>query len=474
MNMTMNPRAKYLVFLLLAFLSLASFALPGGYSIHFRVRGLRDTTCLIANYYGNGTYVYDTLKVDETGKFVLSAPDTLPKGIYIVVLTEKSYFEFIINNDREFSIETEKGDLLGKMKITGSPENTLFYKYLDYNRQKYTEVQDLQNLLKKVAGKKDSVALVNDKITSISNEMNRYRLELVDKNPGSFVAFFINVMKEPEVPEAPLLPNGRKDSTFYYRYYRSHFWDGTDFTDERLLRTPVFHNKLVKYFDKVVIQNPDSIIRESDILVDKSRPDPEMFKYLVWFCTNHYENATIMGFDRIFVHVVDRYYITNEAKWVNKTSLENLIKKANRLRPLLLGAVAPDMIMTDTSNRLVSMYSIRARFLILFFWDPDCGHCELEIPKLREFVDQNREKYGLEVFSVCSDTSLVKWKNTILKKGMNWINVDGPRALTGDYHEQYDVSTTPVIYILNERKEILAKNIRTEQVTEFIRNYTGK
>ncbi len=474
MKRSIYQGARVALLFILFILPLISYAAPAGYSIRFRIAGLRDTTCLIANYYGNGTYVYDTLKVDENGKFMLNAPDTLPKGIYIVVITDKLYFEFIVNNDRNFSMETEKPDLMGNMKITGSPENTLFYKYLSYNQEKFRESQKYQDLMKKSANNKDSVKMMNEKIQGITAEMNRYRLDLVKKYPESFVAFFINAMKEPEVPDAPILPNGRKDSTFYYRYYSGHFWEGTDFTDSRLLRTPVFHSKLVRYFDKVLIQNPDTIIRHADLLIEQSRPNPEMFKYLVWFCTNHYENPSIMGFDKIFVHVVDRYYVTNQAKWVNKTSLDNLIKKANRIRPLLLGTVAPNMIMTDTNNQLVSMYSVKARFLILFFWDPDCGHCELEIPKLKEYVDQNREKYDLQVFSVCSDTSVVKWKSAIRKKGMNWINVDGPRTLTGDYHEQYDVSTTPVIYILNNRKEIIAKNIRPEQVADFIRNYSEK
>ncbi|HTX88157.1 MAG TPA: DUF5106 domain-containing protein, partial [Bacteroidales bacterium] len=396
--------------------ALSSPAFAGGYHITFRIHGLKDTTCLIANYYANGTYVHDTLRSDPAGKVVFSAPDTLPKGIYIVVLTEKSYFEFIVNNDKEFTMETDRDNLLGKMKITGSPENTLFYRYLAYNREKYREVEQLQDKLKKVSGNKDSAARINQKIQDISAEMNRYRLDLVNKNPGSFVAFFINAMKEPDVPEAPLLPNGRKDSTFSYRYFHAHFWDGTDFTDDRLLRTPVFHNKMVKYFDKVVIQNPDSIIAECDRMIEKCRPNPEMFKYMVWFCTNHYENPEIMGFDKIFVHIIDRYYLTHEANWVNQAAMENLVKKANRLRPLLLGSVAPNMIMTDTSNQLVSLYSIKSPILILFFWDPDCGHCELEIPKLKDFVDKNAEKYGIKVFSVCSDSSLVKWKSAIRKK----------------------------------------------------------
>ena len=447
---------------------LSSRGMAEGYLIRFRVAGIHDTTCLIANYYGNGTYIYDTLKVDATGRFTFRAPADIPKGIYIAVITDKSYFEFIVNNDHDFSMETRLPDLSGNMKISSSPENSLFYDYIHYNRKKFQEIQHLQARQKTLEWNPDSLAVNIRQIEAINEEVVRYKLDLAGRYPGSFVALLIGLMKEPVVPEIPVLPNGRKDSTFASRYYREHFWDGMDFTDDRVLRTPVFHNKLVKYFDKVLPQNPDTIIRVSDLLIEKSRPNPEMFKYLVWFTTNHYENSEIMGFDKIFVHAIDRYYITNEATWVKKSDLDNLVRKANRIRPLLIGTMAPNMIMADTNGQLVSMYSIRATYLILLFWDPDCGHCETEIPKLKELYDQKKSEYGMEIFAVCSDSSLTKWKSSIRKKGMNWINVDGPRTLTGDYHTQYDITTTPVIYILNNRKEILAKNLTSDQVRQFI------
>ena len=62
------------------------------------------------------------------------------------------------------------------------------------------------------------------------------------------------------------------------------------------------------------------------------------------------------------------------------------------------------------------MHNLNADYLLLLFWDPDCGHCEKEIPKLKEFYDEYKEKYNLEIFSVCSDTSLVKWKKAIKKR----------------------------------------------------------
>jgi thiol-disulfide isomerase/thioredoxin len=281
-------------------------------------------------------------------------------------------------------------------------------------------------------------------------------------------------MREPEISDFPTLPDGRRDSAAAYQYFKAHFWDGTDFTDDRLLRTPVFHNKLKKYYNEIVIQQTDTIIREVDLMIEKCRPNPEMFKYVIWFTTYTYENNEIMGFDKIFVHIVDKYYVTGQTTWITNDIKEKIIKKANKIRPLLIGEKAPNMIMLDTNNQLVSMHHINAKYLILLFWDPDCSHCETEIPIIANFYNENKEKYGLEIFAVCSDTSITKWKAGIKKKKMNWINVDGPRTVTGDFHPQYDIISTPVIYLLNEKKEIIAKRLSAIKIGFFLENYIKK
>jgi peroxiredoxin len=458
------------IFVLFSVIGDAAFA-QEGYNIKFKITGLKDTTCIVANYYGNGTYVKDTLKVDGAGRCTFRAPDSLPRGVYILVITDKNYFEFIVNNDKKFSIETEASDPEGHLKVTGSPENTLFYDYLKYNREQYAVMQSLQSRYQKNGGNSDSLNYLKKQIIALNDSTINYKLEVVKNHPQSFLAFMINAMKEPAVPEPPTLPNGRIDSTFGYRYFKAHFWDDTDFTDDRLLRTPVFHNKLKRYFDQVVMQLPDSIIPEIDRMAEKARPNREVFKYIVWFSTWHYENSEVMGFDEIFVHVVDTYYATGQAYWTTGTTLENLVNKAKKLKPILIGNVAPNMVMMDTSGQLVSMQSIQANILILLFWDPDCGHCVEEIPRIREFYDQYKKEYGVEVFAVCSDTSMVKMKREIRKRDMHWINVDGPRSLTGNYHDQYDIKTTPVLFILNRNKVIIAKQLKTDQIATFVKNY---
>jgi len=416
-------------------------------------------------------HIKDTLKVDGSGRCTYKAPADLPRGLYVLAITDKIFFDFVINNDHKFSMETSKADPQKKMVIRDSPENTLFYEYLNTTRDQYDRIQALDNRAKALEGQKDSLKVLSDRAAVINKELIAYKLGIARNHPESFTALLINAMREPDVPEPPMLPNGRPDSTFAYKYYKAHYWDGTDFTDDRFLRTPVFHNKLKKYFENVVVQSPDSIIREADDLIERSRPNAEMFKYLIWFTTYKYENHEIMGFDKIFVHLVDKYYVTGQTTWITKDVNEKIIKKANKIRPLLIGQVAPNMIMQDTSLRLVSMQSISAAYLLLLFWDPDCGHCEKEIPVLKEAYDQMKEKYKLEIFAICSDTSVVKWKNAIRKKHMTWINVDGPRTLTGDYHEQYDIISTPVIYILDRNKMIIAKRLPADKIASFIESY---
>ena len=445
-----------------------------GYKIQFHITGLKDTICLIANYYGNGTYIKDTIKLDKSGRCTYIAPADLPKGIYIFIINDKNYFDFIMNNDQRFSMEADKSGPLKTMVVKGSPENSLFYDYLKFNKKEYDNVKRFQKDLDKHSKNADSAKALNDSINKINNIIIQYKLNIVKEHPDSFLAFMVNIMKEPEIPEIPTLPNGSKDSTFAYRYFRYHFWDDVSFTDDRALRTPVFHTKLVKYFDKVLPQSPDTIISEADYLIEKSRINPEMFKYMVWFVTRQYENSEIMGYDKIFVHVVNKYYVTNETYWVNETVQKEIIKKSAKMEGLLIGKRPPNMIMQDTSLQLVSMYNVNAKTLLILFWDPECGHCVQEIPKLKSFYDENRKKYDLEIFAVCSDSSLVKMKNYIKAKNMNWINVNGPRTLTGEFHGQYDITSTPVIYILNEKKEIIAKRLTVDQIEKFLENYYRK
>ncbi len=463
-------RIKSLVWLTVILLSvLYSNVRADGYKIKIRIKGIQDTVCYLANYYGDKTYLTDTAIVDSKGKFIFEGDTTLPGGIYIVAgQSNNKYFEFIIDKEQKFSVSTEVTDINGKMKFENSRDNKLFFEYIKNNMVNRMEIESLKKSKSQIL-QPDSLKSIDKQIDEINTLLYAYQQKVISENPGSFVSIVLKAMQEPEVIDIPILENGREDSVYKYQYYKQHFWDNFDLSDDRLLRTPLFHKRLERYFANILYQHPDTIIKEADIYINKTRENKEVFKYSVWFLTYKFETSKIMGFDEIFVHMVDTYYTTGEAYWSDSTVVASLSKRADALRPILIGGTAPDLILIDTNYSFLSLHYSPADYILLLFYEIDCNHCKKEINKLKAWYENN--DLGLQVFAVNTDTSLVKWKKFIVDNDLKWINVNGTRSITPDYHQLYDIRTTPTFFLMDQKKKIIAKRLKTEQLIPFLENY---
>lgn len=447
----------------------------GGYSIKGKIKGWKDTICFLGNNYGDKKYVKDTTRIDKNGNFVFTGKEKLPGGIYLIILPNKVYYELLIDKEQDFYVETDTADMVKNMKIKDSEDNVQFYKYLNFISAKQKEAEPMRKRIAKLredtvaaaTTKKDSIKILQDKLSAIDKEVMTYQDDFGKDHPASFLSVILKAQKDPVIPETPLLPNGRKDSTFPYHYYKNHYWDNLNLADDRLLRTPIFHAKLKNYLDKVILQHPDSIIKESDMLVGKTAGNKEMFKYIVWHTTSTYETSSIMGMDAVFVHEVEQYYITGKAYWVDSVNTQKIIHRGMTLKPLLLEKPSPPIIMQDSSDKNISLYEVKAKYTVLIFWDPDCGHCQKVVPKLKEAYDKTLKAKGVTVFAVDIEDNAAKWKKFIIEKKLDWINCH-------DKYKQYylrelfDIYSTPVIYLLDENKKIKAKRIDADQIDGFI------
>ncbi|HEY4800413.1 MAG TPA: redoxin domain-containing protein, partial [Bacteroidia bacterium] len=410
------------------YLSLHICAAQEGYVIKGKIKGIHDTVCYLGNHYGNKQYVKDTTKVDKDGNFIFKGKKKLDGGIYLIVLPSKKYFEILVDKDQHIYVETDTTTkMVEHMKVKGSEDNINFYKYLDYISEEQSKVEPLRKRFAKIkedslaaaTTKKDSLKILQDKIAAVDKDVEKYKDDFINKHPESFLAVIFKAQKEPVVPENP----DKKDSLFAYRYYKNHYWDNIPLSDDRLLRTPIFHAKLKYYFDKVILQHPDSIIKESDILIEKTNGNKETFKYLVWYTTMTYETSPIMGMDAVFVHEVEKYYMTNKAYWVDSVQVQKIIHRGLTLKPLLLEKPAPPVVMQDSSDKNFSLYEVKSKYTVLIFWDPDCGHCQKIVPKLKEVYDKSLQAKGITVYSVDIEDDATKWKKFIKEKKLNWINV---------------------------------------------------
>jgi thiol-disulfide isomerase/thioredoxin len=453
---------KHLLFLALL-IPFSGMSQKDGYSIKIKIHPLKDSVIYFGHYYGDKPYVNDTARVDASGTAVFEGKEALPGGIYLVVLPTKKFMEIAVDKEQHFTIETDTSDLVRKMKIKGSDENMYFYKYLVFISDRQKEVEPLRKQASKTKNK-DSLALLQKQMSDIDKKVKEYKADYIKDHPDLFMTKVFVSSQDPEVPT----PKTHEDSLNSYTYYKTHYFDHIDLTDDRLVRTPVIYNKVKFYLDKLTLQIPDSIIKEADYLIAKTKGSKETFKYLVYYCTYTYETSPYMGMDAIFVHMADKYYETKQAYWVDSTSLRKILEKKNILKPLLIGKNAPPLSLPDTAGKNISFKTIKAPYTILFFWDPECGHCKKATPKLKLFYDKYKSQ-GFEVYAVNIEDNRAEWLKYIKEHDLNWINVSN-----AEHHyylkEYYDVYSTPVIYLLDENKKIIAKRIDAEQLDGYVAN----
>jgi len=169
------------------------------------------------------------------------------------------------------------------------------------------------------------------------------------------------------------------------------------------------------------------------------------------------------------VHMAKNYYLNGKAYWVDSSTVTKIRDRAKILEPILIGKTAPNIFLTDSSGNLKPLYGFKSKTTILYFWDPNCGHCQKETPKLHEFWEKNKQK-GIGVYAVSIDRKPDDWKKFVREKGLKWTNVWDSQVVT-DFKNIYDIYSTPVMYILDENKKILAKRIGVEQLPDFFDNY---
>lgn len=449
---------------------------PRGYKIDIQFRSTpKDTLFYLISYYGDRRVKVDSAFTSplQRNKVLFKADTTLLSGVYLVVNQRRmQLFEFVIDKSQQFSVELDTMNTIQTIVVKNSPETALFYEYLKGLTQKQDSVREMEKVLD-YAQKTNNPDLFNSKYAEYLNAITKielYTKTFVEKNPKEIIAKALKMNIEITMPPLPILPDGTKDSTWGWQYYKAHYWDNVDLTDVRMVRTPIFGSKIKTFFDEVVFQHPDSMSVEIDALLDKTRASKEMFRYMLTWLTDKYQQSMVVSHEAVFVHLVERYFLNGEAPWMTENMMRLYTKRAAQLKSVLIGAKIPELIMPDTSGTLLSNYNTGTQFTIMWFWDPDCVHCVEETPKLLQFYHQYKDSLNVTVFAVSLDKDMDRWKSYLVQNKLDWINVGGEKANI-DYTMVFDIMATPVIYVFDSNRRIIAKNIPVENLPELFETY---
>lgn len=438
------------------------------WSIEVTADGYTGNEIMLAYYLGNAQYILDTAQREEDA-FIFSGSDTLKSGVYMVVFPpDNQFFQVLIGEgEDDLVIKVSMNDVQHPYQIKGSKETNLFYDYVGFLKAKRPAADSLRKVVDTV---QDSVEQnrIRAELRKMDKEVRDYQLSILDKYPESLTALLIRVNLDTETPHFAGTEAEVQLQT--YRYVKAHYLDNLPAKDKRLIRTPVLHQRLEYYVNKLTPQVPDSINQSLDAILGKFDRGSEAFQIYLVYYLNQYAKSKIVGMDAVYVHLVDNYYTKGYATWTDSTQLDKIIKNAEILKPLLIGKTAPDLLLLSRDNKPVRLHDVKAPYTVLFFWDPECGHCKKSVPGIIDFYRSYKPK-GVEILAVCTqiqDGVPKCWEYIDSHEGMSeWMHAVDP-YLRSRFKQIYDVRTTPQIYILDQNKKILMKKIGAEQLGEVM------
>ncbi len=443
-----------------------------GHEIKVKINGYEQDVLYMAYHYGSKQYVNDTVYRQTDDSFVIQGDEPLEPGNYMLVLApDNSIFDLLINDDEQhFSLEMDKAKMLETVELKGkATDNQLFINYLLFLNETRAEAEQFQT----AEGDSETSATTAQKQKDLDARVAAYQRKLISENPESLTAALIKSSIPIDYPEFE--GEEQELQKKQWRYTQKHFFDNIDLADGRLLRTALLEPRINHFIDKLQVQHPDTIAVAIDYVLDKLEPAEENFKYFVIHFLNKYARSKIVGMDAVYVHMVENYYRNGKAPWTDADQLKKILDNSARLKPLLIGEIAPDIQLQKRDGSKLNLHNFDSDYTVLYFWRYDCEHCKKSTPTLKEFQKEFKEK-GVSIFAVCTkyDDEVAGCWDYVDEQGLeDWTHLVDP-VNASKFSDKYNIRSTPQIFILDKNKKIISKRIGADQLADVITRLTKK
>ena len=420
--------------LLIFLLTFAPIAMMSQVKISIEIENYDDSLYYLLKYKSDKSLIVIDSSTAVKGNKIFKQSSNYPEGIYVLADSNQNpIFELFLGKDQKFTVNV--GDLTRNETyiIKGAKETSDYFDI--YAKTNYNRLY-IKALESEIEHFPDNAR----KIDSIKLNHNEYLESIKIKDKDSFIRTYIGFNKEIIVPQE------YKNKS--EQYIIDHYFDDMSLSDIRILNTRMLKNKLDDYFNNYMSkQSTDVVLQEIDYIIGRTtagyRDIPqdlvnhEVRDYILWYLYSQYFDNDI-----IYTHLSDVYFSKLEINNLTENIRSEIVKRADILRKITIGRLAPTFTYIDDEGKQIDLSEIDSKNTVLFFYKPDCQKCI-------------REKRIL---------GLIKKRHKNLTILHINISEENYHNVSQDIAVQYDIKTTPTIYILDKEKKIIAKNIKAEEI----------
>lgn len=443
------------------------------YKINLNIPSQKGNKIYLGQYWKGSSIGIDSTLLSEQGKGQFSISKKLPGGQYFLFAKPGFQVDLLIgdNQKNDIYITVDEADP-SKNTISGSRDSELLWKYLmdlDKIRLKKFNIEDA--LTDSTLSAKKKTELENQ-INDLNKQEELVMNEQIKKYEKEWFGIFLKGSTPITLPFPK--PNSAEEYIENKNYGKIHFFDNLALNDSRIWNTNYVYSFIDSYMKQWIDQVPDSLAKAAVNLVEKTKDNEFAFKEMLSYLTNTSLKSNVMGDESIWAALFETYILDKDISWIDSTQTVQLRNMYEYLKNNRIGMKAHNLMLETIDGKTINTDEIDAKLLLLYFYDPNCSHCKVEIPKLHDKLYAKYKDKGFEVVAIniaLNENNRPEWEKFVKDNNLSdWLNTVDPNYKS-QYWMYFDTSGVPSAYILNKDKQILARKINEENIETVLKYY---
>lgn len=434
--------------------------------------GINSDFLVISSYYGDQFSIVHRVEIpnDTTATLEISFPSSNKTGLYEFYIEDKSEketnkAEIILNPSEKPLIDAHYYQLKnGSFSVSASIENQAYNDLLalkEYYEPQLLILREKRNLLSEFdASYKKQCTQIELETELLQSKFDQELISIKELYPATFTTRVMLPLSIIPVRSSNIEWASKYDS--YLSFLHENYFYFVDFDNPEILRHYAFADKLFYYFNDFTQKSALGAERGIDIIMKCRKENQEVNSFLY--------NYLLRNFLKIDSEPLTKYLVDNYSSTCSLELPFEELKKLQTMQALSVGGLAPEISLPDYNTKYQSLraFCSKNEYTILFFWLSWCSRCEKELPILNE-IAQKHKSLGLGVFTVSLDEEKLKWQEKLTTLNKNWINVAELVPIpNSSIIKNYNISTTPAIYVLDKSGKVVAKGIYGSDLDKFL------